>query len=465
MKEIPLLLSPISLYTGSDNDHGRPLKSLRLRSSPGRGEDIQSLAVDVDENEVSLNPQRMKLAYYYAASPVSRVRQSLSLSIRPKLIAFAVAVALILMLTTTQTLVQTGRIDVASTHASTSGTSGGTTSLRHEDNKAEANVAQGVQNVTIKTVSESDLCTHTQIHKQRNHQHKVVLDRIEILHNDPGALNTKVLCFIPIISTDHNATALDVMHTWGKRCDKLVFASNTTDSDIGAVKIDIPKEDWAHLWQKQRETVRHIWQVYGEEYDWFLKADLDTYIIMENLKAYLASGEIQSKKDQPLILGRRVSRREEKWYQGFDHNKTLVDEFLKTSHNKFQYTMGGAGYVMNQKYMEKFYDSMDEHFCLSSEKEMTFPEDVGINFCMGNIGVYPYNTRDELGRERFHLRSPEALFNVDETDKSTWLHKVHRDVGGIKGGNDCCSPVSITFHHVKGQGGALYDFERMIYCK
>ena len=265
MKEIPLLLSPISLYTGSDNDHGRPLKSLRLRSSPGRGEDIQSLAVDVDENEVSLNPQRMKLAYYYAASPVSRVRQSLSLSIRPKLIAFAVAVALILMLTTTQTLVQTGRIDVASTHASTSGTSGGTTSLRHEDNKAEANVAQGVQNVTIKTVSESDLCTHTQIHKQRNHQHKVVLDRIEILHNDPGALNTKVLCFIPIISTDHNATALDVMHTWGKRCDKLVFASNTTDSDIGAVKIDIPKEDWAHLWQKQRETVRHIWQVYGEE--------------------------------------------------------------------------------------------------------------------------------------------------------------------------------------------------------
>jgi glycoprotein-N-acetylgalactosamine 3-beta-galactosyltransferase len=90
----------------------------------------------------------------------------------------------------------------------------------------------------------------------------------------------------------------------------------------------------------------------------------------------------------------------------------LVDDFLRKSHNQFHYTMGGAGYVMNQKYLKKFYESMDEEFCLSSEQDMTFPEDVAINFCMGNIGVYPYNTRDVLGRERFHLRSPEDLFNV-----------------------------------------------------
>ncbi|KAL7499818.1 hypothetical protein ACHAWT_010244 [Skeletonema menzelii] len=436
------------------NDHCRPLKSLHLRYSRGRGEEIVTSSADVDDNDVSSHLQRKKLAYYYS-DLVSRVRQSLSPFIRPKLIA--ISLALMLMLSS-QILVQMGRIN--SSLASTSPSGGDSTYLRHEVHKADANKTKGVQNVTTKTVLESDLCAKN---KQGNQQHKVVLDRIEILPNDSEALNTRVLCFIPIISTDHNARALDVMQTWGKRCDKLVFASNATDSDIGAVKVDIPTEDWAHLWQKQRETMRHIWQVYGEEYDWFLKADLDTYVIVENLKAYLASEEIQSKKDQPLILGRRVSRREEKWYQGFDHNKTLVDEFLKTSHNKFHYTMGGAGYVMNQKYMEKFYDSMDEHFCLSSEQEMTFPEDVGINFCMGNIGVYPYNTRDELGRERFHLRTPEALFNVDGTDESAWLYKVHRDVGGIKGGADCCSPASITFHHVKGQG-ALYDFERMIYC-
>lgn len=424
-----------------------PLKSHHLRSSRGRGEDRQNWMTVDKNNEVS---SHLHSSSYSSAVVVQS-------SIRPKLVVFGVMI--MLLLTAAQIRVQIGRIDLLSVK----GTSDVTIYLRHEDHKADAIKAQVVQNATIKSVPEIDICTKTK-RKNRNQQHKVVLDKVEILPNDSDTLNIKVLCFIPIISTDHDARALDVRNTWGKRCDKLLFASNVTDSDIGAVKINVSTEDWAHLWEKQRETMRHIWEVYGNEYDWFMKADLDTYVIVENLKAYLASEEIQSKKDEPLILGRRVSRREEKWYQGFDHNKTLVDEFLKTSHNKFHYTMGGAGYVMNQKYMEKLYKVMDEHFCLSTEKEMTFPEDVGINFCMGNIGVYPYNTRDELGRERFHLKSPEALFNVDGNDKSAWLYKVHRDVGGIKGGVDCCSPASITFHHVKGPG-ALYDFERMIYCK
>ncbi len=421
-----------------------PLKSIHLRSYRSRSKDMDN------NNEVSSHLHSLS----YSSAVVSRVQSS----IRPKLIV--IGVVLMLLLTAAQIRVQMGRIDL-----SVKSTSDGTTYLRHEvhNNTEDANEAQVVQNISIKTVPEMDICTKTK-RKNQNRQHKVVLNKIEILPNNSDALNTKVLCFIPIISTDHNVRALDVMNTWGKRCDKLVFASNTTDSDIGAIKVDVSTEDWAHLWEKQRETMRYIWQEYGNEYDWFIKADLDTYVIVENLKAYLASEEIQSRKDEPLILGRRVSRRNNKWYQGFDHNKTLVDEFLKTSQNKFHYTMGGAGYVMNRKYMEKFYKVMDEHFCLSSEEEMTFPEDVGINFCMGNIGVYPYNTRDEFGRERFHLRSPEALYNVDGNDKSAWLYKVHRDVGGIKGGADCCSPASITFHHVKGPG-ALYDFERMIYCK
>ncbi len=410
---------------------------------------MHSLAVDVDGKEQPSHPQRKKLTYYCRTS-----------SFRLKLIVFAVGVILML----TPTMVHMGRIEWSiATTSSSGGGDGGTTYLRHEDDKDYVKEGQAIQNnVTVEKESTS-ACTK-ELEIQRNQQHKVVLDQIEILPNDPDAMNTKVLCFIPIISTDHDTKALEVIQTWGKRCDRLLFASNATDHEIGAIKIDIPIEDWAHLWQKQRETMRHIWQVYGTDYDWFLKADLDTYVIMENLKAYLTSEEIQSKKDQSLILGRRVSRREEKWYQGFDHNRTLVDDFLKIIHNKFHYTMGGAGYVMNRKYLKTFYDSMDEHFCLSSKQEMTFPEDVAINFCMGNLGVYPYNTRDEFGRERFHLRSPEALFNVDGSDKSSWLYKVHRDVGGIKGGEDCCSSASITFHHVKGPD-ALYDFEQMLYCK
>jgi hypothetical protein len=73
-----------------------------------------------------------------------------------------------------------GKIELAV--ASTS-KSGGTTYLRHEDHIHTTNEAADVQNVTSKTVSESNICTK-KVHKQRNQQHKVVLDRIEILPND-----------------------------------------------------------------------------------------------------------------------------------------------------------------------------------------------------------------------------------------------------------------------------------------
>ncbi|KAL7435013.1 hypothetical protein ACHAXM_004514 [Skeletonema potamos] len=428
---------------------------LHLRSSRGRDKDMQhnSLGMDVFEKEESSYPQRTKLLYHCRLS-----------SFRPKLTTFvAVAVVLVLSRTTVLTGSRYG-FSISTSNSSSNENGGSATYLRHEVHNDDINEGQAIQsNVTVEKVYTS-ACIK-ELHIQRNQQRKAVLDRIEILPNDLAALNTKVLCFIPIISTDHDTTALEVIQTWGRRCDKLLLASNATDHEIGAIKLDTPTEDWKHLWQKQRETMRHIWEVYGTDYDWFLKADLDTYVIMENLRAYLSSEEIQSKEDQSLILGRRISRREEKWYQGFGHNMTsLVDNFLRKSHNQFHYTMGGAGYVMNQKYLKKFYESMDEEFCLSSEQDMTFPEDVAVNFCMGNIGVYPYNTRDVLGRERFHLRSPEDLFNVDGNDKSSWLYKVHRDVGGIKGGTDCCSSASITFHHVKGTG-ALYDFEQMLYCK
>jgi hypothetical protein len=65
-----------------------PVESLHLRSSRGRGKDLQSLAADVDENEVSSHLHRKKLAHYYSTL-VSRIRQSLPSSFRLKLIVLA----------------------------------------------------------------------------------------------------------------------------------------------------------------------------------------------------------------------------------------------------------------------------------------------------------------------------------------------------------------------------------------
>jgi len=293
---------------------------------------------------------------------------------------------------------------------------------------------------------------------------KILLDNIQIPVVEAELV--KVLCFIPVVSTDHGKL-LEVLYTWGKRCDKLVFASNKTDLELGAIKIDLPLldgHDWRHLWLKERESMRYLWKTYGGEYDWFLKADLDTFIIMENLKAYLISDEIQQQSaTSAMILGHRITRYKKKtnnlrqqheqetfddsntWFRRhrFGNSKIFGSAFLERSNNTFIYTQGGA-YVMNQEYVRTLNMVMDEPFCLSSDTQMTQPEDAAINFCMGFLGHYPYDTRDASQRERFHVHPPRKMFEVN-------------------GGYNCCSQGSISFHALK-RPGQLHNLERILYC-
>ena len=294
---------------------------------------------------------------------------------------------------------------------------------------------------------------------------KILLDNIKIQPLTVEAEQVKVLCFIPVVSTDHGKL-LEVLYTWGKRCDKLVFASNKTDLELGAIKIDLPRLDghnWSHLWLKERESMRYLWKTYGGEYDWFLKADLDTFIIMENLKTYLTSDEIQRQSaTNAMILGHRISRYKKNmkrlsqheqdtfddsntWFRRhrFGNSEILGSAFLERSNKTFIYTQGGA-YVMNQEYVRTLNTVMDEPFCLSSDTQMTQPEDAAINFCMGFLGHYPYDTRDSNLRERFHVHPPRKMFEVN-------------------GGYECCSQGSISFHALK-RPGQLHNLERMLYC-
>lgn len=42
------------------------------------------------------------------------------------------------------------------------------------------------------------------------------------------------------------------------------------------------------MWGKTRFGFKYAWDHYKDEYDWFMKADDDTYVIVDNLKKFLA---------------------------------------------------------------------------------------------------------------------------------------------------------------------------------
>ncbi|KAK2192618.1 hypothetical protein NP493_26g07048 [Ridgeia piscesae] len=80
--------------------------------------------------------------------------------------------------------------------------------------------------------------------------------------------------------------ARHVRDTWGKRCDVLLFASDCKNDRFPTINITVP-HGRDHLAMKTSKTFDYVYTHHRDQADWFLKADDDTYVIMENLRHML----------------------------------------------------------------------------------------------------------------------------------------------------------------------------------
>ncbi|XP_032293431.1 glycoprotein-N-acetylgalactosamine 3-beta-galactosyltransferase 1 isoform X2 [Drosophila virilis] len=120
-----------------------------------------------------------------------------------------------------------------------------------------------------------------------------------------SAPSARVLCMVLTCPDYVERYAQHVHATWGQRCSKLVFVSSQHYEPLGVVQVvESNGGGYEDLWNKTREGFRHVWLEYGEQYDWFLKADDDTYVIMENLRHMLSAYD----PNMPVYFGYQMRR-------------------------------------------------------------------------------------------------------------------------------------------------------------
>lgn len=175
------------------------------------------------------------------------------------------------------------------------------------------------------------------------------------------------------------------------KCDGFMVASNRTDVSIGTVNIQHEgPEEYNNIWQKVRSMWSYVYDHYYEKYDWFHIGGDDLYLIVENLRNYVESEEIKTAanggiylpagtetEQVPLFLGRRFA------YQGD------MDEIFNS---------GGSGYTMNKAALKLLVvDGFVNYF----QHLKTFSEDTMVARVFKKYNVFPYETKDKNGGERY----------------------------------------------------------------
>ncbi|BHF58790.1 hypothetical protein SprV_0100174500 [Sparganum proliferum] len=136
-----------------------------------------------------------------------------------------------------------------------------------------------------------------------------------------------------------------------------------------------------HLWSKMRKIVRYVYQ-YRNDYDYFYKADDDTYMFVENLADELS----RRNPDEPFMMGRRFPRFQIKGYFS-----------------------GGAGYVLSRGALKLLVEkAIDIHpTCPTYDEDK---EDVKMSVCGVAVGVNLYDALDNRRRIKFNWPTVYSLF-------------------------------------------------------
>lgn len=185
----------------------------------------------------------------------------------------------------------------------------------------------------------------------------------------------RILCWVMTGPSNLQSKARHVKATWSRHCNVVLFMSSEEDRSFPTVGLGTG-EGRDQLYWKTIRAFHYALKNHGDEADWFLKADDDTFVVVDNLRWILSNYTAE----QPIYFGKRFK-----------------------PYAKQGYMSGGAGYVLSKEALRRFVEGFNTKVCTHT----TPVEDLAMGQCLEKMGVVAGDSRDTLHRETFHPFIPE----------------------------------------------------------